>query len=227
MQQKRLDYLDMAKGIGIFLVILGHIEYIQEDTLKWLSSFHMPLFFVVGGILVYLRRDTGRTAFETIGSRIRGVLTPYLSFSLMLLVMNTITSIRNPETLSGTALARQYLDTFTGYGVHILWFLPAYFIAGAVFALLQGMREWKRNLAIILLALGAYGLSAGLGLESVCDLEMQPGWIYRLRFAYHDASGSSGPAVSADGLVSGEDSEGLVYDFADSGKPAGAPVSRV
>ena len=98
MQQKRLDYLDMAKGIGIFLVILGHIEYIQEDTLKWLSSFHMPLFFVVGGILVYLRRDTGRTAFETIGSRIRGVLTPYLSFSLMLLTMNTITSIRNPET---------------------------------------------------------------------------------------------------------------------------------
>ena len=165
MQQKRLDYLDMAKGIGIFLVILGHIEYIQEDTLKWLSSFHMPLFFVVGGILVYLRRDTGRPAFETIGSRIRGVLTPYLSFSLMLLAMNTITSIRNPETLSGTALARQYLDTFTGYGVHILWFLPAYFIAGAVFALLQGMREWKRNLAIILLALGAYGLSAGLGLD--------------------------------------------------------------
>lgn len=44
MQQKRLDYLDMAKGIGIFLVILGHIEYIQEDTLKWISSFHMPLF---------------------------------------------------------------------------------------------------------------------------------------------------------------------------------------
>ena len=175
MQQKRLDYLDMAKGIGIFLVILGHIEYIQEDTLKWLSSFHMPLFFVVGGILVYLRRDTGRTAFEIIGSRIRGVLTPYLSFSLMLLVMNTITSIRNPETLSGTALARQYLDTFTGYGVHILWFLPAYFIAGAVFALLQGMREWKRNLAIILLALGAYGLSAGLGLDQYVTWECSLG----------------------------------------------------
>lgn len=131
--------------------------------------------FVVGGILVYLRRDTGRTAFETIGSRIRGVLTPYLSFSLMLLAMNTITSIRNPETLSGTALARQYLDTFTGYGVHILWFLPAYFIAGAVFALLQGMREWQRNLAIILLALGAYGLSAGLGLDQYVTWECSLG----------------------------------------------------
>ena len=93
----------------------------------------------------------------------------------MLLTMNTITSIRNPETLSGTALARQYLDTFTGYGVHILWFLPAYFIAGAVFALLQGMREWKRNLAIILLALGAYGLSAGLGIDQYVTWECSLG----------------------------------------------------
>lgn len=171
MQQKRLDYLDMAKGIGIFLVILGHIEYIQEDTLKWISSFHMPLFFVVGGILAYLKRNTGRSAFETIGSRIQGVLTPYLSFSLILLAMNTITSIRNPETLSGTVLAKQYIDTFTGYGVHILWFLPAYFIAGAVFALVQGMREWQRNLMILLLALGAYGLSAGLGLDQYVTWE--------------------------------------------------------
>ncbi len=174
MQQKRLDYLDMAKGIGIFLVILGHIEYIQEDTLKWISSFHMPLFFVVGGILAYLKRDTGRSAFDTIGSRIQGVLTPYLSFSLMLLAMNTITSIRNPETLSGTVLAKQYIDTFTGYGVHILWFLPAYFIAGAVFALVQGMREWQRNLMILLLALGAYGLSAGLGLDQYVTWECSP-----------------------------------------------------
>ena len=174
MQQKRLDYLDMAKGIGIFLVILGHIEYIQEDTLKWISSFHMPLFFVVGGILAYLKRDTGRSAFETIGSRIQGVLTPYLSFSLMLLAMNTITSIRNPETLSGTVLAKQYIDTFTGYGVHILWFLPAYFIAGAVFALVQGMREWQRNLMILLLALGAYALSAGLGLDQYVTWECSP-----------------------------------------------------
>ena len=134
----------------------------------------MPLFFVVGGILAYLKRDTGRSAFETIGSRIQGVLTPYLSFSLMLLAMNTITSIRNPETLSGTVLAKQYIDTFTGYGVHILWFLPAYFIAGAVFALVQGMREWQRNLMILLLALGAYGLSAGLGLDQYVTWECSP-----------------------------------------------------
>lgn len=164
MQQKRLDYLDMAKGIGIFLVILGHIEYIQEDTLKWLSSFHMPLFFVVGGILVYLRRDTGRTAFETIGSRIRGVLTPYLSFSLMLLAMNTITSIRMPgypfrdsprKAVSGYVyrLWRAYPVVFTGL-----------FYRGSRVRAASGMREWQRNLAIILrpLALTAFPPDWGL-----------------------------------------------------------------
>ena len=119
MQQKRLDYLDMAKGIGIFLVILGHIEYIQEDTLKWISSFHMPLFFVVGGILARLKQGEKRSVFQSVESRVRGVLTPYLSFSLMLLTMNTITHLLDSEALSGAALIRQYVDTFTGYGVHI------------------------------------------------------------------------------------------------------------
>ena len=166
MQQKRLDYLDMAKGIGIFLVILGHIEYIQEDTLKWISSFHMPLFFVVGGILARLKQGEKRSVFQSIESRVRGVLTPYLSFSLMLLTMNTITHLLNSEALSGAALARQYVDTFTGYGVHILWFLPAYFIAGTLFAVLTGTcKEWQRNFLIVLLAAGAYGISAGLGLD--------------------------------------------------------------
>ena len=166
MQQKRLDYLDMAKGIGIFLVILGHIEYIQEDTLKWISSFHMPLFFIVGGILAGLKQKEKRSVQAAVKSRARGVLVPYLSFSLMLLTMNTLTCRLTPDKLSGAALARQYVDTFTGYGVHILWFLPAYFIAGAVFSLLDGkLSIRKRNLGILVLAGISYGISVSLGLD--------------------------------------------------------------
>ena len=71
MPRRRLTYLDMAKGIGIFLVILGHIEYIREDTLKWISSFHMPLFFVIGGILAYEKREEGRPLFSALAARAR------------------------------------------------------------------------------------------------------------------------------------------------------------
>ena len=175
MPRKRLTYLDMAKGIGIFLVILGHIEYIREDTLKWISSFHMPLFFVIGGILAYEKREEGRPLFSALAARARGTLVPYAAFTIMLLTMNTLEHFLEPGALSGAQLARQYVDAATGYGIHILWFLPAYFTAGAIFLLLErGFRPVSRNLAVLLLAVGAYGVTVIFRLDqyAVTDLSL-------------------------------------------------------
>ena len=175
MPRKRLTYLDMAKGIGIFLVILGHIEYIREDTLKWISSFHMPLFFVIGGILAYEKREEGRPLFSALAARARGTLVPYAAFTIMLLTMNTLEHLLEPGALSGAQLARQYVDAATGYGIHILWFLPAYFTAGAIFLLLErGFRPVSRNLAVLLLAVGAYGVTVIFRLDqyAVTDLSL-------------------------------------------------------
>lgn len=175
MPRKRLTYLDMAKGIGIFLVILGHIEYIREDTLKWISSFHMPLFFVIGGILAYEKREEGRPLFSALAARARGTLVPYAAFTIMLLTMNTLEHFLDPGALSGAQLARQYVDAATGYGIHILWFLPAYFTAGAIFLLLErGLRPVSRNLAVLLLAVGAYGVTVIFRLDqyAVTDLSL-------------------------------------------------------
>ena len=175
MPRKRLTYLDMAKGIGIFLVILGHIEYIREDTLKWISSFHMPLFFVIGGILAYEKREEGRPLFSALAARARGTMVPYAAFTIMLLTMNTLEHFLEPGALSGAQLARQYVDAATGYGIHILWFLPAYFTAGAIFLLLErGLRPVSRNLAVLLLAVGAYGVTVIFRLDqyAVTDLSL-------------------------------------------------------
>ena len=175
MPRRRLTYLDMAKGIGIFLVILGHIEYIREDTLKWISSFHMPLFFVIGGILAYEKREEGRPLFSALAARARGTLVPYAAFTIMLLTMNTLEHFLEPGALSGAQLARQYVDAATGYGIHILWFLPAYFTAGAIFLLLErGLRPVSRNLAVLLLAVGAYGVTVIFRLDqyAVTDLPL-------------------------------------------------------
>ena len=173
MPRRRLTYLDMAKGIGIFLVILGHIEYIREDTLKWISSFHMPLFFVIGGILAYEKREEGRPLFSALAARARGTLVPYAAFTIMLLTMNTLEHLLDPGALSGAQLARQYVDAATGYGIHILWFLPAYFTAGAIFLLLErGLRPVSRNLAVLLLAVGAYGVTVVFRLDQYAVMDL-------------------------------------------------------
>lgn len=43
---KRIEWIDIAKGIGIILVIFGHI--ISPSNFRtWIYSFHIPLFFLL------------------------------------------------------------------------------------------------------------------------------------------------------------------------------------
>ena len=49
---QRLGWIDRSKGIGIFLVILGHASLPYEVS-KFIFSFHIPLFFFLSGYLFY------------------------------------------------------------------------------------------------------------------------------------------------------------------------------
>lgn len=52
MKQNRIHYIDLTKGIGILLVVLEH--WLGKDTPIFSNlalSFHMPLFYILGGIL--------------------------------------------------------------------------------------------------------------------------------------------------------------------------------
>lgn len=55
----RLTYIDIARGIAILLVVIGHLNQFYRNNLdisnpKMLSfiyTFHMPLFFIISGML--------------------------------------------------------------------------------------------------------------------------------------------------------------------------------
>ncbi|WP_298014468.1 acyltransferase family protein [uncultured Megasphaera sp.] len=46
---KRIDWIDIAKGIAILLVIIGHTNPWGSTTRNFIYSFHMPLFFLLSG----------------------------------------------------------------------------------------------------------------------------------------------------------------------------------
>lgn len=54
-QKDRLVYIDIAKGIAIILVVIGHLlQYNFSGTYKhilfnWIYSFHMPVFMMLSG----------------------------------------------------------------------------------------------------------------------------------------------------------------------------------
>ena len=183
MPKKRLDYLDMAKGVGIFFVVLGHIEYLKESTMRWIYSFHMPLFFMVGGILAYtMTRDGMPSLKESLKKRARGTLVPYVSFSLILLTMRVFELFFQPERVNSRELLRQLVDSLTGYGLHTLWFLPVYFLSGTLFFLLcrvfSGKRYGAYGMGVLVLALTvlALGVIDHFRLDQYLVLERELLW---------------------------------------------------
>ena len=46
----RVEFVDIAKGIGIILVVYGHSSLSFHTANVWLHAFHMPLFFFITGM---------------------------------------------------------------------------------------------------------------------------------------------------------------------------------
>ncbi len=50
--RSRIEWVDIAKGIGIILVIIGHVNTFNSSVKEWIYSFHMPLFFILAGVTI-------------------------------------------------------------------------------------------------------------------------------------------------------------------------------
>ncbi len=141
--KKRLDYLDMTKGLGMILVLIGHLQgdsiftfspYIQPLCV-FIFSFHMPMFFIVSGILLAIKNDEVKPLKEVAKSRFRGIMIPYLWFSLFYLIVVVAALIKGEIAVQTLYLNIWYV--ISGYGMNVLWFLPALYLGELLFILLR------------------------------------------------------------------------------------------
>lgn len=49
--KNHLYWIDFAKTIGLLLMILGHGNMVNDEFRCYIYSFHMPLFFIISGLL--------------------------------------------------------------------------------------------------------------------------------------------------------------------------------
>ncbi len=76
---KHFRYLDIARGIGLLLVIISH----SCGLSPYLINYYIPLFFVVSG---YLYKE-GRSYGENIRHKAKRLLIPYFGYSAVLLAV--------------------------------------------------------------------------------------------------------------------------------------------
>jgi len=142
----RIKWIDYAKGVAIFLMVIGHTS-LPAMLGKWIWSFHMPLFFVISGLLFCSERYPQFWGFCR--KRIWSLLVPYICFTIICAGLDW------------------WLDLFTADNKHpfswgwdgvALWFLPVLFCCEIIYYWLSKLGKAFSLIAVVALSLFGYWL---------------------------------------------------------------------
>jgi polysaccharide biosynthesis protein PslL len=118
--------IDIAKGLGIILVVFGHnwiVLYHRGNLFNVIFSFHVPLFFVLSGMFF----KANESLKSTIVSRANALLKPYFVVLFLVLAKN---SIQTMDFDTQTFWVIIYGNGKT-LGWVPMWFLPHLFAVSA------------------------------------------------------------------------------------------------
>ena len=129
MKSERVQWIDIAKGIGIILVTIGHTRLSGTVVGMWLTQFHMPLFFMMAGLCF----DEFRYAKygDYVKRKIVALGYPYLMLSFVAAAVYSVLCFNPKVTVVGLAI-----DTLRGQSVGPLWFVSALFFVELIFGAL-------------------------------------------------------------------------------------------
>ncbi len=88
--KKRIDFIDVAKGIAIILVVIGHLprDIMRENNIlinfiyQWIYIFHMPLFFFLSGYLT--KKYINKNKSKYITNKVKKMLIPWIFYNIII-----------------------------------------------------------------------------------------------------------------------------------------------
>lgn len=156
--KKRYVWLDVARGIAMLLVLMGHCKYIPTYLLYNINSFHMPLFFVISG-LVY-RVDKYDSFFAYVYHLILRIVIPYFLLCFIMVIIENLLLLPNipwdtiRQNINGIFLAyRRHGIYYSMWYLHFLFF--AQLIAYPIVKSLKNKSVFF-GLGILLIIFGYY-----------------------------------------------------------------------
>lgn len=184
---KRIEWIDVAKGLAIFLVIVGHTIHPHSFSWTVIFTFHMPVFFIISGFL-YKPRDPS----EIVAKKSKRLLIPYISTCLILLVGEVISlylrhanvneimfNVKNLllAFLYGSGVTPPQPELFSNiWEVGMLWFLLTLLLAELLFSVFmkitKNMKSTCFPLVIFFVAVLGYAISRFVFLPWNFDLAM-------------------------------------------------------
>lgn len=170
--KKRVEWIDIAKFVGIFAIYLGHFGQTAGLAYSFVFSFHVPLFFFISGCMSNYDKETNIWKF--IVKRFQAIMIPFYIFGFLSIFLNVIIHnmglgwIKEQVILVLKGCIR---NSFFAGG---LWFLSCLFVMEVVFKLIKCV---KNRVLISVIAI-AFFLVAELVIQPHPIRE--PHWMYNI-----------------------------------------------
>jgi len=162
----RLTWMDVAKGMTIILMVMGHAKGIPKGWRQLIFSYHMPFFFIVNSWFVHRDYDIRATLRRSA----RSLLAPYTVVCMLQVICNVLTKLGTKpwRTLVWDRVRAWYMGLsfsstiFTDYqSCRLVWFVICLFLSRNLYV---AIRRALRSLPVIgswiavsaLAAAGAY-----------------------------------------------------------------------
>lgn len=151
---ERIEWIDVAKALGIIAVVVGHIlpSGLTTQLIYW---WHMPMFFIIGGF--FLKPINRQQIGHFIKRRIQPQLATYFAVGLLLVLLS-----RAVHQTDWSATIQQLASlliggrTLTGYTT-TMWFINVYVLTllmvVTIISTIQ-KRRWRLTIAVAGLLLG-------------------------------------------------------------------------
>lgn len=144
---ERWAWADIARGIAILLVLIGH-SCPPPYTTAFIYAFHMPLFFILSGL--FMKQDTPLRPL--LNKRVRTLLVPFVCYNLLILFSDWCIVALSPNYHAPIDIPARLMGIVTGSRsgswAASLWFLPALFVAQWLVIGCHRLAAGRRNLCI-------------------------------------------------------------------------------
>lgn len=144
--KKRIEFIDLAKGFCIVLVVLLHSGYLTNVPV--LKALRMPLYFILSGLFF---KDYGNILNFTIKKTNR-LLIPFVAFFILYLIVCVVLSFHLPSL---QFILEQVVHPFIGPGIlnGPIWFLICLFWVNILYYIVNRLSRhlWIKILSIVIL----------------------------------------------------------------------------
>lgn len=147
---QRVHYIDLMKGLGILLVILGHMQQLISPRILFvIYTFHIPLFYFISGTLYQEKyNDLKRIDYtKKIG---KSLLYPYLTLFIANMLFGLLKD--GMSKLPKYLLSFMYSNyIFDSNYVGAIWFLGSLFVVEILFFFIHNSKHKKKAIFIMII----------------------------------------------------------------------------